>query len=64
MRHLLGAVILVVLVSVGIYYAVLVPLLAAHFLTVPLGVVLLVAAAVLAWGLFRKKPRVQTNDES
>jgi hypothetical protein len=54
---------LVVLVLVGVYFAVVVPLLAAHFLTVPLGAMFLIAAAVLAWGLFRNKPRVHTNDE-
>jgi hypothetical protein len=63
-RHTLGVVILVMLVLAGIYYAVVVPLLAAHLLTVPLGAVFLVAAAVLAWVLFRKKPRVHSNDES
>ncbi len=64
MRHTLGVVILVMLVLLGIYYAVVVPLLAAHLLTVPLGAVFLVAAVILAWVLFRKKSHVHTHDES
>lgn len=62
--RIVGIVAIIILAGLGLYYAVLVPVLAGHLVSLPWGLLLLLAAAVVVIYMVRYRPSNTTPSPS